>query len=137
MFFRLDLVEGTIARYYGSLSGTLNGGLNNMLNPCLIITPFLQQTPRINPTPQRTKDPENNICDLIFKLILDANENNMFMQHLLVDLKQVARRQQIILVELQSGLVNSIQVTEFQRLNDGHEMCLKCLCDFLNYSDAT
>jgi hypothetical protein len=61
----------------------------------------------------------------------------MFMQHLLVDLKQVARRQQIILVELQSGLVNSIQVTEFQRLNDGHEMCLKCLCDFLNYSDAT
>jgi hypothetical protein len=35
-----------------------------------------------------------NICDFIFKLILDATENNnMLMQHLLVDLKQVARRQ--------------------------------------------
>jgi hypothetical protein len=34
-----------------------------------------------------------NICDLIFKFVSDATENNMFMQHLLVDLKQVAGKQ--------------------------------------------
>jgi len=28
-----------------------------------------------------------NICDVIFKLVLDATKNNMLMQHLLVDLK--------------------------------------------------
>jgi hypothetical protein len=32
----------------------------------------------------------------------------MLMQHLLVDLKQVTGRQQIILVELQSGIVHQI-----------------------------
>jgi hypothetical protein len=39
--------------------------------------------------------------------------HNMFMQYLLVDLKQVVERQQIILVELQSGLVHPIQVMKF------------------------
>jgi hypothetical protein len=60
----------------------------------------------------------------------------MFMQHLLVDLKQVVGRQQIILVELRSGLVHIIQATKFQWLNNGHGMCLKCLCDFFNRSDV-
>jgi len=39
MFLHLDLVEGTIACYCSSLSETLNGGLNNMFNPCPIIMP--------------------------------------------------------------------------------------------------
>jgi hypothetical protein len=33
------------------------------------------------------------ICDVIFNLVLDVVENNMVMQHLLVDLKQVVGRQ--------------------------------------------
>jgi hypothetical protein len=58
------------------------------------------------------------------------------MQHLLVDLKQITGKQHIVLAKLQSGLVHLIQATKFQRLNDGHKMCLKRLCNFLNYSDA-
>jgi hypothetical protein len=60
----------------------------------------------------------------------------MLMQHLLVDLKQVAIRQHIILAKLQSGLVHPIQAIKFQWLNDGHKMCLKCLCDFFNHNDV-
>jgi hypothetical protein len=52
----------------------------------------LQQTPGTNPVPMMIKNPEKNICDPIFKLISDTIENNMFMQHLLVDLKQVVER---------------------------------------------
>ncbi len=92
MFLRLDLTEGTIAFYYGSLSGTMNGGLNSMFSPCLIIMPSSQQTLGTNLAPQGIEDLEKNICDLIFKLILDVTENSMFMQHLLVDLKQVDGR---------------------------------------------
>jgi hypothetical protein len=58
------------------------------------------------------------------------------MQHLLVDLKQVARRKQTMLENLQSGLVCLIQATKFQQLNDGHRMCFKCLHDFFSRSDA-
>jgi hypothetical protein len=60
----------------------------------------------------------------------------MFMQYLLVNLKQVVERQQLILVELQSGLVHSIQAIKFQWLNDGHKMCIKRLHDFFNNSNA-
>ncbi len=60
----------------------------------------------------------------------------MFMQHLLVDLTQVARRQQIISTKLQNGFVHLIQATKFQRLNNGHGMCLKHLRDFLNHNDV-
>jgi hypothetical protein len=60
----------------------------------------------------------------------------MLMQHLLVDLKQITRKQHIVLVELQSGLVHLIQATKFQRLNDGHEMCIKRLCNFFTHNDA-
>ncbi len=38
MLLPLDIVEGTIACYYDSFSGTLNGGLNSMFNPCPIFT---------------------------------------------------------------------------------------------------
>ncbi len=38
MFLRPDLTKGTIAHYCGSLSATLNGGLNSMFNPCPIFT---------------------------------------------------------------------------------------------------
>jgi hypothetical protein len=51
-------------------------------------------------------------------------------------LKQIVGRQQIVLVELQNGLVHQIQATKFQWLNDGHGMCLKHLRNFLNHSDA-
>jgi hypothetical protein len=34
MFFRLDLVEGTIVGYYSLLNVTLNSGLSRMFNPC-------------------------------------------------------------------------------------------------------
>ncbi len=61
----------------------------------------------------------------------------MFMQHLLVDLKQVATRHHIILIELWSGFMHSIQATKFQRLNDGHKMYVKCLHNFFSRSDAT
>jgi hypothetical protein len=61
----------------------------------------------------------------------------MIMQHLLVDLKQVAGRKQKILPKLQNALMHPIQATKFQQLNNGHEMCLKRLRDFFNYSDAT
>jgi hypothetical protein len=33
MFLRPDIIKGTIAHYYDSLSGTLNGGLSSMFNP--------------------------------------------------------------------------------------------------------
>jgi hypothetical protein len=39
----------------------------------------------------------------------------MIMQHLLVDLKKVARRKQKILPKLQSGLMHPIQATKFVR----------------------
>jgi len=78
-----------------------------------------------------------NICDVIFKLISNATENSILMQHLLVDLKQVVARQQIVLVELQNELMHQIQTTKFQQLNDGHGMCLKHLRNFLNHNDAT
>jgi hypothetical protein len=42
MFFRPDLAKRTIAHYCDLLSGTLNDGLNNMLNPWTILTPSLQ-----------------------------------------------------------------------------------------------
>ncbi len=35
-----DIVKGTIAHYYDSLSGTLNNGLSSMFSPCPILTPF-------------------------------------------------------------------------------------------------
>ncbi len=60
----------------------------------------------------------------------------MMMQHLLVDLMQVARRQDIILTKLQCGLVYPIHVAKFQGLNDGHGMGLKCTSDFFNRRDA-
>jgi hypothetical protein len=72
-----------------------------------------------------------NICDLIFKLVLDIIENNIFVQHLLV-----VERQHTILAKLQNGLMHLIQATKFQQLNDGHEMCLKCLRNFFNHSDV-
>jgi hypothetical protein len=59
------------------------------------------------------------------------------MQHLLVDLKQVVGRQHTLLGELQNGLGQLKQTMKFQRLNDGQGMCLKCLHNFLNHSDAT
>jgi hypothetical protein len=93
MFFCHDLGKETIERYCGSLSGTLNSGLSNMLSPCPIFTPFSQQTQRINLVTQRIENLEKNICDLIFKLVLDFFENIMFMQHLLIDLRQVVKRQ--------------------------------------------
>jgi hypothetical protein len=55
--------------------------------------PSSQQTLGTSLVAQRTKDLKKNICDFIFKLVSDVVENSMFMQHLLVDLKQVARRQ--------------------------------------------
>ncbi len=80
MFLHLDLVKGTIACYSSSLSETFNGGLNNMFNPCPIITPFSQQTLRTNPTPQSTKDLEKNICDpysnqfrMLLKIVCSCN----------------------------------------------------------------
>jgi hypothetical protein len=72
-----------------------------------------------------------NICDLIFKLVLDITKNNMFIQHLLV-----AGRQHTILAKLEYGLMHLIQATKFQQLNDGHEMCLKCLPNFFDHSDV-
>ncbi len=137
MLFHLDLIEGTITHYCGSLNGTLNSGLNSMFNPRPMFTPFSQQTLRTSPTPQRTDDPEKNICDFIFKLISGAIENSMIMQHLLVDLKQIVGRKQTILPKSRNGLMHPIQAMKFQQLNDGHKMCLKCLCDFFSYSDAT
>jgi hypothetical protein len=79
MFLHLDVIEGTIAWYYGSLSGTLNNGLSSMFSPCLILMPSPQETPGKNLAPHSTHDPKKNICDFILKLVWDANENNMFM----------------------------------------------------------
>ncbi len=79
MFLCHDLAKGTIEHYYGSLSGTLNSGLNNMFSPYPILTPSSQQTWKISPTPQRIENPKKNICDFIIKLVLDAIENIMFM----------------------------------------------------------
>jgi hypothetical protein len=61
----------------------------------------------------------------------------MLMQHLLVDLKQIIGKQHIILAKLQSGLMHLIRATKFQRLNDGHGMCLKRLYNFLSRNDVT
>jgi hypothetical protein len=70
--------------------------LSSMFSPCPILTPSPQKTLGTSATPRSTHGPEKNICDFILKLVSDVNENNMLMQHLLVDLKQVARRQQIL-----------------------------------------
>jgi hypothetical protein len=39
-------------------------------------------------------------CNIVLKLVFNASENNMRMQHLLVDLMQVVGKQETILVEL-------------------------------------
>jgi hypothetical protein len=93
MFFCFDLAKGTIAHYYDSLSGILNGGLSSMFNPCLVFMPYSQQTPKTNIVPQRIENLVKNIYDLIFKLISNISKNNMLMQHLLLDSKQVVGRQ--------------------------------------------
>ena len=144
MILHPSLAEGTITRYCGSLAGTTEGGLGNMLDPVQhfpddcnnVGTPMPTPTQKCASGSQRTtpsgEDMEKKLRSLAAEVMDAATGDTFLLRHLLADLHVVRGKQQTLLAQIKHGLVEPSQPElRFLRNDDGCNMSMKRRKDFL------
>jgi len=111
MLFHLDLAKGTLSWFCGSLEGTFQGGLKNLLSPQVGTPPHMMTIP---PTSIRklTIPIQVNLEEQIRSMALDMVDaisgNQILLEHLMADFHHAQGNQAKVVAKLQSGLHNPI-----------------------------
>jgi hypothetical protein len=135
MLLHHTLAKGTIAWFCGSLKGTSQGGLKNLLSPQVGTSPHIMTTP---PTSiQKLTTPiQINLEEQLQSVTLDTVDatsgNQVLLEHLMVDFCHAQSNEATVVAKLQSGLHNPIGPNPMLLpIEDGQVFSLKQHLDFL------